>query len=428
MAKVPPPIPKKRASDTTLVDSLVLLETDPGQLHAALHITLCLVAEDRPFQAAEAAARLVDSFLRRGDLPRAALAAAAAEEGTLADDHFQRIADAFGQGSARLSDTSPAPPPLPASVEHASIDETGDALLDRAEEALSGFMEWSDPAPTDAKLPLLPLFSDLQPTALAELLRAFESRVVTEGATLIEEGEEGRDAFVVADGVLDVSREERGQRTILAALGPGALFGEMALVSDAPRAASVQARTDAIVMAVSRAKLETLSKKTPEIATRLGEFCRGRMLANLMRHSDLLCAVPSAERTALVSRFETVHFEAGDVLVEKAEEGKALFLIASGAVAVDGKDGSGDTVRITELGPGDVVGEISLILRRPANAQVHALHPTVALRLDRDAFQAAIKAHPTLLNELYEMATDREEETRSLVAQETIDTEDIVLI
>jgi cAMP-dependent protein kinase regulator len=97
-------------------------------------------------------------------------------------------------------------------------------------------------------------------------------------------------------------------------------------------------------------------------------------------------------------------------------------------VEVVGKDADGDELRIAELGPGDVVGEISLVLRRPANATVRALHPTVALELTRDELHKVIKAHPTLLAQLYELATQREEETRSVVAQEAFDVEDVVLL
>jgi cAMP-dependent protein kinase regulator len=75
-----------------------------------------------------------------------------------------------------------------------------------------------------------------------------------------------------------------------------------------------------------------------------------------------------------------------------------------------------------------VVGEISLLLRRPATADVHAIHRTVALELTRERFQAAIREHTTLLSELYELATQRDEETRSVVAQEALDVEDVVLL
>ena len=56
------------------------------------------------------------------------------------------------------------------------------------------------------------------------------------------------------------------------------------------------------------------------------------------------------------------------------------------------------------------------------------MHTTVALELTRDAFHAAIREHPGLLQQLYEVATSREEETRSVVAREALDVSDNVLL
>lgn len=427
MAKVPPPLSKVRAG-VAVHDAIVLLEADASQLHAALRIARYLIAEARPFLAADVAGQLVDAFIRRGDLPRAVLAAHAAEEGTDETDFVELVANAFGEGSARLADAPPLPPPLPKRVNvPAKLAKLkGEALLDRGEAALQKYMAWEDPIEADTKLPRLPLFSDLHPGPLADLLDAFEASPVGIDEVLIAEGDEGTDAFVVTDGVLNVSRRIGDDDVVLAALGPGAIFGEMALVSDAPRAATVRAALPSTVLRVGRAELEELAAATPEIGQRLSEFCRARMLSNLMRHSELLGAVPRDQRGELVSRFETCHFESDDVLVEGGKEGEALYLIASGAVVVESSDA--EAVHIADLGPGEIVGEISLVLRRPANATVRALHPTVALRLGRDEFQDAIKAHPTLLGELYDTATGRDEETRSLVAQEMLDEDDIVLI
>ncbi|MBZ0121013.1 MAG: cyclic nucleotide-binding domain-containing protein, partial [Sandaracinaceae bacterium] len=83
---------------------------------------------------------------------------------------------------------------------------------------------------------------------------------------------------------------------------------------------------------------------------------------------------------------------------------------------------------LARLGPGDVVGEIGLVLRRPITADVVATHATVALELTRERFQEAIQDHPTLLGELYALATKREEETRTVVAQEPIDVGEAILL
>ncbi len=420
-------------TDEALRLAIGLLEADASQLGAALFLARVLIHEGHGMVATDAANRLVDAFVRRGDLPQAVVAAkTAGEGGENALGLLETIAEVFGQDSARLGDVAPAPPPLPSADEPPAglAKLKGEVLFAKAEAALQSYLDGEDPVPADAPVPKLPLFAGLDADELGELLAAFALRDLAGGEVLVTEGEEGTEAYVVANGVLHVERAtgEGEDPTFLAALGPGALFGEMALVSDAPRAASVVADEVATVLVVGRDDLERLAKVTPAIGQQLAKFCRGRMIANLLRHSSILRSVSGTDREALFHRFEARHLAAGESLVEEGSEGQGLFLLASGAVEVSGKDAEGDDLRITELGPGDVVGEISLVLRRPANATVRALTPTVALFLGRDEFQDAIREHPTLLGELYETATQRDEETRTVVAQEAMDVGDIVLL
>jgi cAMP-dependent protein kinase regulator len=263
------------------------------------------------------------------------------------------------------------------------------------------------------------------PGQLGLLLGAFEPRAFAPGQTAIVEGEEGREAFVVVRGHL---RAERGDGRVLAELGPGALFGEMALVSDAPRAASVRAVDPVQLLVASRDALEKLAKRTPELDRQLSSFCRARMLANLIRHSAILEAVPPAERAGLLERFAPRQFRDGERLLTLGTEPSGLFLVASGQVRVVGRDDDGDALQLAQLGPGDVVGEMSLVLRRPASADVIASSATVALELTRERFQDAIRAHPQLLSELYDLATKRDDEMRSIVGQEALDAEEVVLL
>ena len=410
---------------------IALLEADRSQLGAAFLLAELAIDQDRPFVASEVASRLVDSFVRRGDLPRAV---AAAKVGGVAGEDasalLKTVATAFGEGSSRRGDVAPTPPPLPATVAvpPALAKTSGDALLDAAEAALQKFLATDDDAPADAAVPVLPLFGALEPAALAPLLEGMTLRELGAGEHLIEEGATGEEAFVVVRGSLAVSRGEGEDRASLAVLGPGAIVGEMALVAEAPRAGSVTAEASAAVLEIRRDVLEAIAAKAPAVGQELSRFCRERMLANLVRHSVILRSVSLADRQAVVERFTTAHFDAGDALVTEGDDTGTLFLVASGSVEVVGVDADGDALRIAELGPGDVVGEIGLVLRRPANATVRALSPTVALELSREGFQEAIRAHPGLLQELYDLATKREEETRTVVAQEALDVEDIVLL
>ncbi|MGE0785045.1 MAG: cyclic nucleotide-binding domain-containing protein [Sandaracinaceae bacterium] len=401
---------------------LAILAADPSQVGAAALAARVLHSLGEPTPPS-----VVDVFVRRGDLP---MAVALAELTEHARATRRAIAEAFGRGSKRAKDVAPAPPPLPPSVITVSkqLAEADEAALRK--EGRAALTDLGTDLPAAAPVPILPLFGALDPSALEQLLGAWDVRLLSAGDVAVHEGDEGKDAFVVVRGALRATRTnaDGSGELVLAQLGPGAIFGEMALVSDAPRAASVSAIEPTLLLVAGRDALEGLAKETPEIGKQLSEFCRARMISNLMRHSAILASVEVSDREALIGRFAARRFSRGEALVELGEQTDGLFLLASGAVKVVGRDADGDELELAQLGPGDVVGEISLVLRRPASADVLATHPTVALELKREQFQEAIREHPTLLSELYELATKREEETRSVVAQETLDVEDVVLL
>lgn len=401
---------------------------DPG---AAALVARLLADSGRPALAGEAAERLVDAYIRRGDLASARVCAQiAADAGKDLDALLGTIAEAFGKGSARGGDVSPMPPPFPQEVEIAPFFEqaAGVDLVEKAEKPLKRFMAAKDSVDAASTIPRLPLFSELEPPVLARLLAVQKLKELGAEQKLIEQGEEGREAYLLARGVVNVLRQDASGSTLLAALGPGAVFGEMALVSRAPRGASVVAVEPVQVLVMARDDLEQLAQQEVAIARELGRFCHGRLVSNLIRHSSVLAAVSPVRRQELITRFEARGFEPGDVVVQQGQQAAGLFIIASGAVQVSSKDADGESVVLAELGPGDVVGEIALVLRRPATADVVAIHPTVALELSSERFHEVMREHPGLIGELYELAIKREAETSSVVAQQALEAEDVVIL
>jgi CRP-like cAMP-binding protein len=184
----------------------------------------------------------------------------------------------------------------------------------------------------------------------------------------------------------------------------------MALLSRAPRAATVITTRPSILLVAKRDALEAVAEKRPEVAVELAAHCRRRMVANLARTSPILISVPPQERTMLVERFETRIYEKGDKLVVEGQDAQGLHLVASGAVAVIAHE-NGESVVLATLAAGDTVGEVALVLRRKANADVIAVHPTVTLFLPREDFLALVHDHPTILHGLYMTAVRRDDET-----------------
>src|SRR5262249_20537005 len=275
---------------------------------------------------------------------------------------------------------------------------TGPALLSKATQIVHEARQEYDGV-EDSEPPLiapLPLFSQLEKEGLRALISAFEMITVAQGHAVIRQGEEGAEAYIVARGELEGRREpgeghdgangEEPEPTItLARLTNGALFGEMALLSRAPRAASVVACRPSILLVARREALEAVAEKRPDIGIELAAHCRRRMVANLVRTSKCLLSVPAAERPALVERFETKVFEKGAKIIAEGKDASGLHPIGSGEVAVVGHEG-GEPFVLATLGVGETVGEVALLFRRKANADMLAVHPTVTLHLPREGF------------------------------------------
>ncbi|HYQ27678.1 MAG TPA: hypothetical protein VER04_10670, partial [Polyangiaceae bacterium] len=76
----------------------------------------------------------------------------------------------------------------------------------------------------------------------------------------------------------------------------------------------------------------------------------------------------------------------------------------------------------------EVVGEVALVLRRPAITDVVAHHPTVTLFLPRERLMDLVKAHPKVFVDLYELAVKRDEETSHMATEEAAEPDDFVIV
>jgi len=112
---------------------------------------------------------------------------------------------------------------------------------------------------SNAKLDLIksvPLFEHCSKKDLQQIAQTADEIDLRAGKVLIEEGERGREFFVIVSGEVEVTRQGRK----IASLGPGSFVGEMALLSKAPRTATVTAVTALDVLVITdRAFLELLN-------------------------------------------------------------------------------------------------------------------------------------------------------------------------
>jgi CRP/FNR family transcriptional regulator, cyclic AMP receptor protein len=130
--------------------------------------------------------------------------------------------------------------------------------------------------PADA-LKGVPLLSGLQDKERERLAKELHERTFPAGSPVVSEGATGTGFFVIADGsaTVTVNGQERGK------LGPGDYFGEMALIDDAPRSATITADSDIRAYGMTPWEFKPFVLSHPEIAWTLL-----RTLSNRLRDAQ----------------------------------------------------------------------------------------------------------------------------------------------
>ena len=116
-----------------------------------------------------------------------------------------------------------------------------------------------------ASLDSIPLFAGLTLDQRATVAEACAELTVEAATTLVREGDFGHGAFAILSGTADVVHDEE----VLRSLGPGDMFGEIAVLSGGRRTASVVATTDMTLITVLNRDLWRIERDCPEIADAL---------------------------------------------------------------------------------------------------------------------------------------------------------------
>ena len=280
------------------------------------------------------------------------------------------------------------------------------------------------PAPVEPRvaqgggLPRIPLFSRLDRDAFAAVLQGLELRTFKPGEVIVAEGAPGTSMFAVVEGHVKVVRQwADGARRAVAALGEGEFFGEMALLAEGPRLASVVATERTVVLELTRTQLERIVRAHPSVDEVLHAFHQERLLANVLRGSALLSTLDSARREALAQAFQMVSMPAGETLLTQGQASEALYLLLRGECDVVHEHPEGSQSPYPALREGAVFGELSLMLGLSATATVRTKTPCTLLWLDRAACERHLLAQPGMREAFSALIAERLGRTARLFSE-----------
>jgi CRP-like cAMP-binding protein len=111
----------------------------------------------------------------------------------------------------------------------------------------------------------VPLFASCSRKELQTIARASDELSIPAGKVLVEQGDVGRECFVIIDGTATVKRNGRK----VATLGPGAYFGELSLLDKGPRTATVTADSPLTVLVLGPREFSSVLEQVPGMAHKL---------------------------------------------------------------------------------------------------------------------------------------------------------------
>ncbi|KAJ3271141.1 hypothetical protein HDV01_006999 [Terramyces sp. JEL0728] len=201
------------------------------------------------------------------------------------------------------------------------------------------------------------LFKSLDEEQYTDVVNAMAEKRVASGEVIITQGGIGDYFYVVESGALDVFVSRNDSPPIkVTDYGPNGSFGELALMYNAPRAATVAATKDCVLWALDRVTfrrilMENTSKKR-------------RMYERFLEELPLLTSLEAYERHKIADALESVTFSDGEYVIKQGDVGDSFFIVESGEANVTQFDDNGVEHALHSLKKGDYFGGTFLVKDR----------------------------------------------------------------
>ena len=224
------------------------------------------------------------------------------------------------------------------------------------------------------------LFNSLETSDLNIVIGAMEEKQFKQGESVIKQGDNGDCLYIVDSGELDCSKRFPDNPDVdkyLKTYVPGEAFGELALLYNAPRAATIKAKTDCVLWCLDRDTFNNIVKE--------GARLKREKYENFLKSVDILSTMDKYEISQVSEALRKCSFNAGEYIIRQGEVGDIFYIIEEGeATAFGSKESKIPEMNYTK---GGYFGELALLRDQPRAANVKAKTDVKLLSLDRNSFK-----------------------------------------
>ncbi|XP_054267618.1 cGMP-dependent protein kinase, isozyme 2 forms cD4/T1/T3A/T3B isoform X6 [Macrosteles quadrilineatus] len=239
---------------------------------------------------------------------------------------------------------------------------------------------------------------NLETTQIREIVDCMYPVEYAAGSLIIKEGDVGSIVYVMEEGRVEVSRENK----YLSTLAPGKVFGELAILYNCKRTATIKAASDCKLWAIERQCFQTIMMRTGLI--RQAEY------TDFLKSVPIFKNLPEETLIKISDVLEETFYNEGDYIIRQGARGDTFFIISKGKVKVTIKQPNTEEDKfIRQLSKGDFFGEKALQGDDLRTANIVADDPegVTCLVIDRETFNQLISSLDEIRTRYKDEAVER---------------------
>lgn len=223
-----------------------------------------------------------------------------------------------------------------------------------------------------------PLLRTLDEGQRDQMVSAFSGPLMKEdGDDIIIEGDIGDVFYLIEEGNVDVY-VNKVPDTVVHTYQPGDSFGELAIMYNAPRAATCRAK--------GPVKLWALDRVSFKVIVVAAAMQKREKFVGFLKQVPILESLTEMELMTMADSMAEEKYNAGDVICTQGDAGNYFYIVHEGKATCKQKDGEGEEKTVAELSSGNYFGEIALLTEKPRQATVVADGALKVLALDKATF------------------------------------------
>ncbi|XP_058790003.1 cAMP-dependent protein kinase type II regulatory subunit [Phymastichus coffea] len=219
------------------------------------------------------------------------------------------------------------------------------------------------------------LFRSLDKEQMAGVLDAMFEKTVQSGEFIIRQGDDGDNFYVIEKGRFEVHVKD----TLIHTYDNSGAFGELALLYNMPRAATVKAISPGTLWAMDRQTFRRILLKSA--------YKKRKMYEDLINKVPMLKSLEPYERMNLADALIPKHFSDGQQIIKQGDIADGMYFVEQGVVRITIVGDNGKEVEVNRIPAGGYLGELALVTHKPRAASAYAVGSVNLAFLDVEAFE-----------------------------------------